>query len=424
MFLKIPDGQPARAVRYGALLVALSLGCASAFAQTQLFPLLNQLPITANPPAGLGDVNPYGIAFVPKGIKAQANSSLVNAGDLLVSNFNNANNIAGTGTTITRITPQGQLSNFFTATPGHGLTNGLVILQNGMVIVGSLPTDANMKPQNGSIFFLNRLGKGIPITYNGGTQIGSNAGELTNQMLTGTLRNGPLLNPIQGPWSFALDDSGTGTAHLYVSMVLSGTVWRFDFMYDSDIQNVLITAITQIGFGFAHKPDATGLVLGPAGLFHFTKVDPITRFQHDDLYVANSADDTIYMITDAGWTTTSVTTTATGMAIHVIETTPDPNNAGATLQSNPLHGPLGLTLAPNGHLLVANSDPAASNNPNHPSELIEFATDGTFISRLSIDPNTGGAFGVTFMPLAAVASELAFVNDNQVAVGKVTFAAQ
>ena len=410
----------ARSSRVVIFLAATLAGSTSLSAQ--LFPVPRQIPITANAPNGIGDVNPYGIAFVPPGITTSQQSAF-NSGDLLISNFNNANNVAGTGTTITRITPQGVLTNFFTASPGHGLTNGLVILRNGAVIVGSLPT-LNGVPQFGSIFFLNRLGKGIPITYNGGTQTGLGAGELTDTILNGANRTGPNLNPIQGPWSMALDDNGTGDAHLYVSMVLNGTVMRFDIAYDSDAQNIAINAVTRIASGYTFKPDTAGLVLGPAGLFHFVAVDPVSGYANDNLYVANSADDTIYLVTDAGWTMTPVTGNATGTAIHVTEMVPDPNNPNNTIPSNPLHGPLGLAMAPNGHLVVANSDPAASNNPNHPSELIEFQTNGAFVSRLSIDPNTGGAFGLTFMNLGTVAAQLAFVNDNQVTMGKLTFANQ
>jgi hypothetical protein len=384
---------------------------------TSLFPL--QRPITLAAPAGNGDVNPYGIAYVPKGMVAGPTSK-VSSGDILISNFNNAANVAGTGTTITRVTPQGALSNFFTATPGHGLTNGLVILQNGMVIVGSLPTN-NGAPQSGSILFMNRRGQGVPLTVNGGTQGGNGpgVGELTNTLLNGASRSGPFLSPIQGPWSMALDDGGSGFAKLYVSMVLSGTIVRFDLAYDSDDANVAIVAVTQIASGYTHKPDTAGLVLGPAGLYHFVKVDANSGYRHDDLYVANSADNTIYMVTDAGWITQGVTGSAMGTIINVVEMIPDPNHPGGTLPVNPLHGPLGLTLAPNGHLLVANSDPTASNDANHPSELIEFRTDGTFVSRYSVDPNTGGAFGVTFSAL-----QLGFVNDNQVALGKLSFPAQ
>ena len=49
-----------------------------------------------------GDVNPYGVAFVPAGFPAGA----LNPGDVLVSNFNNNQNLQGTGSTIVRV-PQG-----------------------------------------------------------------------------------------------------------------------------------------------------------------------------------------------------------------------------------------------------------------------------------------------------------------------------
>ena len=409
-------------VEFSGSIVYCILYCAALTAQTTLFPLVNQLPITLAAPTGNGDVNPYGVAFVPAGITGGPNSSF-NSGDLLISNFNNAANVAGTGTTITRLTATGSVSNFFTATAGHGLTNGLVILRNGTVIVGSLPT-VNGTPQNGSILFLNRLGKGIPLTVNGISQAGSGPGigELTDSMLNGANRMGAFLSPIQGPWSMALDDAGTGSAHLYVSMVLSGTVVRFDLSYDSDAANVRIEAVTQIASGYTIKRDTAGLVLGPTGLYHFVKVDPRSGFRNDDLYIANSADNRIYLVNDAGWTTAGVTGMAMGMPIDVVETIPDPNNAEATIKVNPLHGPLGLALAPNGHLVAANSDPTASNDALHPSEFIEFTTDGAFVSRVSIDPNTGGAFGIVFTNLGTMAAQLAFVNDNQVAAGKMNFA--
>src|SRR5580700_1595308 len=52
-----------------------------------------------------GDVNPYGVAFVPKGFPT---GGTLNPGDLLVSNFNDSANIQGTGTTIIDIPSSGQ----------------------------------------------------------------------------------------------------------------------------------------------------------------------------------------------------------------------------------------------------------------------------------------------------------------------------
>jgi len=51
-------------------------------------------PVSTVPPNG--DVNPYGVAFVPAGFP----TGTVNRGDILVSNFNNKKNLQGTGTTI------------------------------------------------------------------------------------------------------------------------------------------------------------------------------------------------------------------------------------------------------------------------------------------------------------------------------------
>ena len=88
-----------------------------------------------------GDQNPYGVAFVPQDF---AGGGPLHPGDILVSNFNDAGNTQGTGTTIVRITPDGQRSVFFQGETGLGLTTALGILKNGFVIVGNvLPTDGN-----------------------------------------------------------------------------------------------------------------------------------------------------------------------------------------------------------------------------------------------------------------------------------------
>jgi hypothetical protein len=76
---------------------------------------------------------------------------------------------------------------------------------------------------------------------------------------------------------------------------------------------------------------------------------------------------------------------------------------------------MGLTLAPNGNLIVANSD-VVNPNPSQPSELVEYTPSGEFVSRFSIDPKTGGAFGLAISPpeLSVVPNTrtLAPVDDN------------
>ena len=63
---------------------------------------------------------------------------MLQPGDTLVANFNDANNVQGTGTTIVRITPTGQVSTFFTSSL-QGVTTTPVILKSGFVIVGNVP---------------------------------------------------------------------------------------------------------------------------------------------------------------------------------------------------------------------------------------------------------------------------------------------
>src|SRR5580692_12268757 len=94
-----------------------------------------------------GDINPYGIAVVPR-----SRGALVK-GHVLVSNFNASSNFQGTGTTIMDISPDGAVNVFAqidaSTLPGPcpggvGLTTALVVLRSGWVIVGSLPTTDGM----------------------------------------------------------------------------------------------------------------------------------------------------------------------------------------------------------------------------------------------------------------------------------------
>ena len=129
---------------------------------------------------GNGDVNPYGVAVVPRSI-----GRLVK-GDILVSNFNNKANLQGTGTTIVQLSPSGARHLFASIAGrgtgrcpgGVGLTTALVVLRSGWVIVGSLPTK-----------------DGTPATARAGCLIVINA----NGQVVETFHGGP----INGPWDMA-----------------------------------------------------------------------------------------------------------------------------------------------------------------------------------------------------------------------------
>lgn len=148
-----------------------------------------------------GDVNPYGIVVVPR-----TSGSLV-AGNILISNFNAASNLQGTGTTLVEMTPSGTSSQFAQIDPAHlpgacpggvGLTTALAILPDNFVVVGSLPTSDGMPDTIGAGCLL--------VLDNHGTVVETVSGK-----------------DINGPWDMTL--GGTkDKAELFVSNVLNGTV--------------------------------------------------------------------------------------------------------------------------------------------------------------------------------------------------------
>lgn len=158
---------------------------------------LTHVPEVASTVPGNSSLNPYGTAVVPD------SRGGLTAGDVLVSNFNNAANQQGRGTTIVEVSPGGR-PRLFAKIPadsvpgGAGLTTALVVLRSGWVIAGSLPTAdgiaAAMKP--GELFVLDSLGH-------------------LRETITG--------HGIDGPWDATALDSG-GTADLFVSNVLNGIV--------------------------------------------------------------------------------------------------------------------------------------------------------------------------------------------------------
>jgi sugar lactone lactonase YvrE len=305
--------------------------------------ILNNLPRTPQQTVSTipsnGDVDPLGVAVVPAGFPT---GGTLSAGDVLVSNFNDNLNLQGTGSTIVAVTPSGQATRFFQGQPALGLDGGLAVLKGGYVLVANVPTfdGTPATVQQGSLLILNARGQ-----------------------LVGTLTSSQYLD---GPWGMTVDDHGT-TADVFVSNVLNGTITRI--VLSVSATGVAVDSMTQIASGYSHRLDPAALVLGPAGL----AFDATT----DTLYVASSAVNAVYAVPNAE--------TATGSS-----------GTGTIIYSDPmkLHGPAGLVLAPNGDLIIANSD-TSNADPNQPSELVEITTTGQFVAQLSIDPNLGGAFGLT-----------------------------
>ena len=304
-----------------------------------------------------GDVNPYGVAFI--GRHFLSGSGPLREGDILVSNFNNKNNLQGTGTTIVRIAKNASTPTlFFQGTAPLGLSTGLGTLQYGFVLVANLPTvdGTSNTAQKGSLLVINNQGK-----------------------LIQTFQS----HEIDGPWDMTVVDLGD-KAMVFFSNAISGSVSRIDFA----VSEKGLTKLNHytIASGYAHQGDPAALFDAPTGLVYDKKTNT--------LYVASTLDNAVFAVKDASSRTSS---DGPGYVIY-----DDPRH---------LHGALAMAEAPNGHLLVTNND-VINADPNQPSEIVEFTKQGEFVKEISVDPNLGGSFGLAVAVNGNDTATLAAVDDN------------
>ena len=324
---------------------------------------LHHVSVVASTVPPNGDVNPYGVANVPF-----SSGSLVR-GDTLVSNFNSSANTQGTGTTIVQVSPHGQVGVFAQIDPtsvpgctgGVGLTTALSVLNDGYVVVGSLPTDQNGTPQAGCLIVLDSHGNPVE-TFAG--------------------------NGINGPWDMTAQQLFGPFAQLFVTNVLNGTVnggttetdqgtvLRLSLFEPPDGSMPVLFDTTTIGSGFAEELNSNALVLGPTG---------VALGQDGTLYVADTVLNRIAAIPSAASRSTAE------------------DDGGITVSQNGgLNGPLGLVTAPNGNLIAVNA-----NDGN----AVEVSPSGTQVDTMTIDPfNSGGdLFGLALAPKG---NGILFVDDN------------
>ncbi len=304
-----------------------------------------------------GDVNPYGVAFIQNTFLT--GKGPLQHGDILVSNFNNKNNLQGTGTTIVDIPANGgKPTLFFQGKAPLGLSTGLGTLQYGFVLVANLPTSdgTSNTAKPGSILVINNQGK-----------------------LIQTISE----SAIDGPWDMAVVDNGD-RATVYISNALNGTISRIDFgVNDQGIHQIDRATIAS---GYMHQGDPAALFDAPTGLVYDRR--------SDRLFVASTLDNLVFAVPQA-----STRTSSAGPGYIVYD------------DSTHLHGALAMAEAPNGHLLVTNND-VINADPNQPSEIVEFTKDGDFVKEIPVDPNLGGSFGLAVQVNDDGTATLAAVDDN------------
>jgi hypothetical protein len=356
-----------------------ALAQSTASADGSILKSLKHISVLGTTVPANGDVNPYGMAQVKNSV------GKLTAGHILISNFNNSSNSQGTGTTIVDMAPNGSQSLFATldaaALPGPcpggvGLTTALVVLNEGWVIVGSLPTEdgTSATAKAGCLIVLNSMGAAVETVY-------------------GTL--------INGPWDMTALERGS-EADLFVTNVLNGTVAaKGNVVAKGTVVRVAlelgssqlpaVQSLTVVASGFSERTDPAALVLGPTGVA--LSEASCGEFDADcaervRLYVADTLNNRITVIS------------------HPLGRRHS-DGTGATFSSGgSLNGPLGLIVAEgSGHLLTVNGVDGF---------ITEINPEGAQIAKTLLDgtggppPGNGTLFGLVFDPAHGVF----FVDDG------------
>ena len=316
-----------------------------------------------------GDINPYGIVFVPTSV------GKLQAGQMLISNFNAKEsakeNGQGTGTTIVQVSTAGKVSPFATIDAktlpgpcpgGVGLTTALNILPGGYVVVGSLPTTngKTATAKYGCLIVLDSEGKAVE------TIAGKN---------------------IQGLWDSTAKSEGSKTM-LFVSNALNGgpvagkktvdnsTVLRIE-LESGEGQTPKVLSETVIANGIPWIDSAEALVLGPTGL---------ALASNGTLYVASTEDSKILAISEA-----------------MTRTAPAAKGGTVLTEGGHLKEPLGMVLAPNGNIITSNGGDG---------NMVETTPAGQQVAVQAADKKTGAGslFGLAIAPEG---NGIYFVDDGE-----------
>ncbi len=316
----------------------------------------HQSTLTSTVPRN-GDQNPYAVVVSP------VTSGRLHQGDVLVTNFNDSNNLQGLGTTIVAFEPATRKLSVFATLPRHlpscpggvGLTTAFAVLRSGWSIVGSMPSD-----------------DGTTATKNDGCLM-----VLDNQgQLAGVLK-GPAIN---GPWgNMAVVDRGD-SATLFVSMtgfgvqapgqdvVSKATVLRIELAIPEGRAPVAVSQ-TVVADGFGEQADKAVFVIGPTGL-------------------AMGADDTLFVSDAIGNRV---------VAVARASTREDSAGTGREVTKDGfIKRPLALATAPNGHLLVVNglNGQVVEVDPADGRQLYARWID---TDRAQQPPGSGDLFGMAMM---------------------------
>jgi hypothetical protein len=323
----------------------------------------SKITTVASTVPGNGDVNPYGIVVIPR------STGRLQAGNVLISNFNNKSNLQGTGKTIVQVTPSGHRTLFAQLNPGKlpgscpggvGLSTALEVLPGGWVIVGSVPSV-----------------NGMAATAKAGCLIVLNSNGQVKETISG--------NGINGPWDSAAVVRGR-FATLFVANVLDGTVAAGGNVVANGYVLRLtlrlhplappsVVASMVVSSGYPQRTDLMAFVIGPTGL---------GLGRHGTLYVAETLTNRIFAIPNA---VARRRTASEGTLVT---------------KGGKLNMPLGLAIAPGGDVLTVNggngkiveTTPAGDQILSRFLDTSGFPAGAGALFGLAVPPGLGGVYYV------------------------------
>ena len=281
--------------------------------------------------------NPYGLTV------ATVTMGLITAGDLIVCNFNDGAMVQGTGTTVIGLHPTAGAAAYRIAQSPELL---------GCSSLTSLP--------GGSL-----------------VATGSQVHDVVLISPAGTVSTPFAADVFAEPWS-AIYATHSGSAYVYVSNAMSGTIDRITLALNGDVQS----SFTEIASGFSTNNGVPGSISAPAGLTY------------------DATNDTLYVVdTNANRVVSLSAVSAIGTDGVIVSGTTFSGTSAASAKviasGSPLNGPISGALLVNGDLVVGNTlDPAGTN------KLIEISPTAGVVASMNVDTGAAGAiFGIVAVPI-------------------------
>lgn len=312
--------------------------------------LTRQQTIGSTVPTTPKDVNPYGLDI------AKVTSGIIDAGDLVVCDFNNPGNVQGTGTEIVALHPV------------VGATPSLIAKSNTLMGCNAIA----MSP-TGAIWAAAFKANDNPIFSSSGT------------LLT-ALNGGPWNHPFGE--AFAPPVAG-GVPAFYVSNAGDGSLVRVSVFPGPTFR------FATIATGFPINGGKPGSILAPSGLNY--------QSSGDILYVVDGTNNALYAIDNVS------SVPANGITVHGLTFSgPSASSAHVVFSGAPLNGPISSAILPGGNIAVGNTlDPDGQNL------IIEISPSGQVLNVKNVDTGPAGAlFGMVATGTSPANAKLYFNDDN------------